>query len=91
MSRRRSTQPRLSLWVPRYPKPNALAASQRAALTLEVLPLLERERTKGRPPKNAGINAGISGRARDAAAKLMGVSPRYVEQAKRVAAAAHRR
>lgn len=83
-----------------------LTASQRAAVAVEILPLLEREAAHRRKAGSAAaeeeptspklaigqtcplVKTGGSGRSRDQAARAVGVSPRLVQSAKRVAESA---
>jgi modification methylase len=69
-----------------------LTSSQAAALSLDVMPMLEEEararhrELAGRPSSNGGNIATVSdrGKARDHAAKMLKTSPRYVQDAKTI-------
>ena len=68
----------------------------RAALALEVLPLLKAEARKRQVRKPGVVSAQMRSQEQEQkaaadAAELMGVSPRYVEQAARVAPSSARR
>jgi len=63
-----------------------LSSSQRAVIALDVLPMLEAENPPGRPTKKPGIISGFSGENRDRAADLFQTNPRYVSDAKKLAA-----
>ena len=66
-----------------------LTPSQRAAMAVQLLPELEKEadermKAGGHPVEK--VPEGNSGRARDKAARLCGVNPRYVSDAKKLKA-----
>lgn len=71
-----------------------LTASQRAAVAVDVLPMLEDEARERRTKTQFGGGGTIattdseSGKARDRAARIVGVGGRYVQDAKSLAAAA---
>ncbi len=60
-----------------------IAASQKAMIALDVLPEIEKETKRGRPEKERK-NALIAGKSTTRAAQAVGVSPRYVEDAKAI-------
>jgi len=63
-----------------------LTASQRAAIAVDILPALEAENPQGNRSDLTGGNiaTSITGKNRDAAAEMMGVGARYVQDAKRL-------
>ena len=63
-----------------------LTGGQKAVVALEAEKLLAKENPPGRP-KNGGNISTIKGKSRDIAAGLVGVSGRYVQAAKKIAAA----
>jgi len=61
-----------------------LSSSQRAAIALDVLPMLEAENPPGRPSENSQRIDQLSGRNTDQAAKILVTNRQYVSDAKRI-------